>query len=278
MMSAARNGNDLFSLEGRVAVVTGALGLLGREHCRALASAGATVVATDLPGTDTASLAASLTRDTGRRAESACLDVTRRESAEELLETVLSNFERLDVLVNNAGINDRFEAPAASGTSRFENYPLEAWNRMLAVNVTGAFLCSQVLGAEMARRGAGSIINVASSYGVVAPDQSLYREPDGSQAFWKSPAYPASKAALLSLTRFLAAYWGATGVRVNALSPGGVANGQDGAFQERYAARTPLGRMAEREDYRGAIVFLASDASAYMTGANLIVDGGWTAW
>src|SRR5262249_34132052 len=251
------------SLEGRVAVVTGALGLLGQEHCRALASAGATVVATDLPGADTASLAASLTHDTGRRTESACLDVTRRESAEELLGRLLSKFGRLDVLVNNAGINDRFEAPAASDTTRFENYPLEAWNRMLAVNVTGAFLCSQVLGAEMARRGTGSIINVASSYGVVAPDQTLYPGPDASQTFWKSPAYPASKGALLSLTRFLAAYWGATGVRVNALSPGGVANGQDGGFQERYAARTPLGRMAERGEYRGAVVFLASDASAY---------------
>jgi NAD(P)-dependent dehydrogenase (short-subunit alcohol dehydrogenase family) len=278
-MTSARKNGDLFSLEGRVAVVTGALGLLGQEHCRALARAGAAVVATDLPGADTASLAAALTHETGRPADGACLDVTRRESAEELLARVLQRFGRLDILVNNAGINDRFEPSAGNGdTSRFENYPLESWNRMLSVNVTGAFLCCQVLGAEMARRGAGSIINVASSYGVVAPDQSLYREPDGSQTFWKSPAYPASKGALLSFTRFLAAYWGASGVRVNALSPGGVAHGQDGGFQQRYASRTPLGRMADREDYRGAVVFLAGDASAYMTGANLIVDGGWTAW
>src|SRR5262249_16742656 len=222
--------------------------------------------------------ARDLGASTGRPAAGAPLDVTRRETAEDLLATTLGRFGRVDVLVNNAGVNDMFESPSlAAEASRFENYPLEAWNRMMAVNVTGVFLCPQVLGAEMARRGRGSIINVASTYGVVAPDQALYRRPDGGQDFWKGPAYPASKGAVLSLTRFLAAYWGEAGVRVNALSPGGVENGQSQHFVASYAARTPLKRMARRDDYGGAVVFLAGDAAAHLTRADPVLRRGWAA-
>lgn len=266
--------DTLFSLEGKVCVVTGSLGLIGREHCRALAGAGARVVVTDVDEKACEGFARELGGALGVGA-----DITQPDSVKALARRVEEKLGVLDVLVNNAAINDKFESPqAAAEQSKFENYPLGLWQSALDVNVTGMFLCCQVLGARMAKERRGSIVNVASTYGIVAPDQSLYKKPDGSQSFYKSAAYPATKGAVLSFTRFLAAYWGSAGVRVNALSPGGVQAGQDDWFVENYARRTPLGRMAKAGDYRGALVFLASEASAYMTGANLVVDGGWTAW
>lgn len=290
-----------FSLAGQVAVVTGAAGLLGRRHCRALAAAGARVVATDLdpaaceavareiaPVAMIAAGAAGAARAAGAAAAAPtalalpmawAADITRPESVQALRDAVLERCGAIDVLVNNAALNEKVESPLAAGeVLRFENFPLALWEDSLRVNVTGTFLCCQLLGGEMARRGSGSIVNIASTYAVVAPDQALYRQPDGTQTFFKSAAYPTTKGAVLALTRFLAAYWGRSGVRVNALSPGGVENGQDPGFVARYAARTPLGRMADPGDYEGALIFLASAASRYMTGANLIVDGGWTAW
>lgn len=264
-----------FDLTGRTAIVTGAAGLLGRRHCRALAEAGAQVVATDRDLDACVAIAEEL----GSSAMTIAANVTDPRSVRALLEEVLDHTGRVDVLVNNAAINDMFESPAAAlELSRFENYPLDLWQRSLEVNVTGVFLCSQIIGTEMARAGRGSIINIGSTYGVVAPDQSLYRDPEGRQRFYKSPVYPTTKGAVLAFTRFLAAYWGHAGVRVNALSPGGVENGQDDFFVREYARRTPLNRMATPTDFMGALVFLASDASAYVTGANLIVDGGFTLW
>jgi len=270
---------EQFSLTGRTAIVTGALGLLGREHCSALSEAGARVVAADLDGGACTAFAGETAAGEQGEAMGVSLDVTSEQSIREARDAILRRYGTIDILVNNAAINDRFENPAAAlEESRFESYPAALWRRSFEVNVTGMFLCSQIFGTVMASRGSGSIINIASTYGIVAPDQSLYRTPDGKQRFYKTPAYPATKGAVLAFTRFLAAYWGGKGVRVNALSPGGVENAQDRFFVEQYSARTPLGRMAAPSDYRGAIVFLASDASAYMTGANLVVDGGWTAW
>ena len=276
----APDAASLFSLAGRVAVVTGAAGLLGRQHCRALAGAGATVIATDLDQAGCDAVASEL-RGAGLPAVHAVTaDITDLESLKRLRDAALGIGDRIDVLVNNAAINDKFEAGAdVEALSRFETYALDRWRKSLDVNVTGTFLSCQVLGGEMVRRRRGSIVNIASTYGMVGPDQRIYRRPDGSQSFWKSAAYPASKGAVLAFTRFLATYWSDRGIRVNSLSPGGVAQaGQEPFFVEQYARRAPLGRMAAPHELAGAIVYLASDASSYVTGANLVVDGGWTAW
>lgn len=264
---------ERFSLHERTVVVTGAGGLLGRRHCAALAAAGAHVVAVDLDP----ALCDATARAVGTGCQAFSADVTEIESLRGLRDFLLDVRGRLDVLVNNAAIDDKVEG-AQGAAVPFEQFPLAAWEHALRVNVTGVFLCCQVLGEAMLRAGRGSIVNVASTYALVAPDPSLYLRPDGTPLLHKSPAYATSKAALLGLTRHLAAAWGARGVRVNTLSPGGVQNGQEDWFVERYAARTPLGRMAAPDDYSGALLFLASEASAYMTGANLVVDGGFTAW
>lgn len=264
---------NIFSLEGKTALVTGALGLLGREHCRALASAGAKVAVCDIDAAACEEFAATLPgHSIGCR-----LDVTDPGSVREALGHAEVTFGSVGILVNNAALNEKFEDPSqAPELSRFESFSLSMWKAALDVNITGVFLCAQIIGSKMAGRREGSIINIASTYGMVAPDQSIYRDRDGSQRFYKSPAYPTTKGAVISFTRFLAAYWGRMNVRVNALSPGGVENGQDAFFVENYASRTPLGRMACPSDYHGALIFLAGDASRYMTGANLVVDGGWT--
>jgi len=266
---------ELFSLKGRVAVVTGALGLIGKNHCNALAEAGASVVVCDLDEVKCKEFASTL----GDNSLGLRVDITNKESILNLKNEIIRKFSKVDILVNNAALNDSFENPqTAAEQSMFENYPLELWQKSLDVNVTGMFLCSQIIGTMMAENGKGSIINIASTYGITAPDQSIYKNDKGEQMFYKSVSYPVAKGAVIMFTKFLAAYWGEKNVRVNTLSPGGVENNQENFFMRNYSANTPLGRMAQPTDYKGALVFLASDASNYMTGANLIVDGGWTAW
>ncbi len=266
---------ELFSLNNKTAIVTGALGLIGKEHCRALSQAGANVIVADINEDDCIEFAKTLQTESIGIA----LDVTSKTSIIKLRDIVLEKFGHIDILVNNAAINDMFENPkAASEQSKFENYPLELWQKSVDVNLTGVFLCSQVLGYEMAKQKSGSIINIASTYGISAPDQSLYIKEDGTQSFYKPPAYSATKGGVIMFTKYLASYWGKDGVRVNTLTPGGVENNQDEFFIEKYSSKTPLNRMAKPTDYKGALIFLASDASSYMTGANVVVDGGWTAW
>ncbi|MEL6330299.1 MAG: SDR family oxidoreductase [Planctomycetota bacterium] len=255
---------SVFGLEGRTVVVTGAGGLLGSEFCRLLATLGAEVWAIDLTEPEE--------RD---RVTPLALDVTREDE----LRDARSRIGGVDGLVNSAAIDAKFDAGAAGRhTVRPEDFPVDLWERSLSVNVTGTFLACRVFGEHMAERGRGSIVNIGSTYGLVAPDQRLYDAGDGSPPGLKPPDYAVTKAAVIHLTRYLAVYWGGRGVRVNTLTPGGVRNTQDPGFVSRYATRTPLGRMAERHEIAAPLAFLLSDASSYMTGSNLVVDGGWTAW
>jgi NAD(P)-dependent dehydrogenase (short-subunit alcohol dehydrogenase family) len=262
---------DPFDLTGRVVVVTGGLGQLGRQFAGALAARGARVAALDV-----ASDAGAAPLPAGVRLVHA--DVRRRDSLEAALATIRNELGVPDALVNGAAIDSPPDAPAAEN-GPFEDYPLESWNRVMEVNVTGVMLCCQVFGAGMASAGRGSIVNIASIYGLVSPDQRIYAyRADADAPFIKPAVYSASKSALLNLSRYLATYWAPRGVRVNTLTLAGVYNAQDPRFLEAYCARIPIGRMARPDEYNGAVVFLCSDASAYMTGANMVVDGGWTAW
>jgi NAD(P)-dependent dehydrogenase (short-subunit alcohol dehydrogenase family) len=266
-----------FDLTGSTALITGGAGLLGAEHAQALAEIGARVVVADLNFAAASALAANLEREFGSaRAVPLLLDVSNPAS----VGAARDYFDAeggVDVLINNAAIDPKVTPQAGLGEgSRVENFPLDQWNRELAVGLTGAFLCSQAFGAAMARRGRGVILNIASDLSVIAPDQRLYRKadtPDDEQPV-KPVTYSVIKTGLIGMTRYFAAYWAAAGVRVNALSPGGVANGQPEDFVTRLTGLIPLGRMARHDEYRGAVQFLCSDASAYMTGQNIVIDGG----
>ncbi len=206
------------------------------------------------------------------------VDITSPNSVTALVQACLSAFGRLDILVNSAALDPKFDREHSDRPAgAFEDFPLEAWNAALAVNLTGSFLCAQAATPPMLAQGGGSIINLCSTYGLVGPDQRIYQRP-GEAARFKPVYYSVTKAGMLGLTRYLATYYGDRGIRVNALTPGGVFNDHDEEFVRNYSARTVLGRMARKDEMNGALLFLASDASSYMTGANLVVDGGWTAW
>ena len=270
---------EKFDLAGRVAVVTGGVGLLGAEFCRTLAEAGAAVAVVDLNGEAAAKVAEAL-KASGYRALGVQTDITQPDSVDAMVEEVVSAFGRLDILVNSAALDPKFDPDAlAKGIApgKFEEYPLEQWNAALNVNLTGAFLVTQACVKPMLAQGKkGSIINICSTYGLNGPDQRIYRKPDGSQPAFKPVYYTVTKAGILGFTKYLSAYYMETEIRVNALTPGGVFNNHDETFVKNYAAKTVLGRMARKDEMNGALLFLASDASSYMTGNNLVVDGGWT--
>ena len=251
--------DELFDLNGRVAVVTGGLGQLGSVYVDGLTQRGMRVAVFDVAADDP-------------------VDVTSRASIEAATERVIAEHGVPHLLVNNAALDSPPDAPPEE-VGPFETYPEESFDRVMDVNVKGTLLCCQVVGAAMAREGRGSILNVSSVYGLLSPQQDVYefRRREG-ESFTKPVAYSVSKSAILNLTRYLATYWAKDGVRVNTLTLAGVANDQPAEFLKAYTARVPLGRMAEAGEALGAVVFLAADASSYMTGANLVVDGGWSAW
>ncbi len=269
------SGNNLFDVSPELVVVTGATGQLGMQYCNAFLGQGASVVGLDVRDSDETR---ALERNHPDHYQFVTADVTARSSLDQALEAIRGRFGRVPtVLINNAAIDSPPDAPAEEN-GPFEEYPDESWDRVMNVNVKGVYLCCKVFGAEMANEGRGSIINVSSIYGVLSPDQSIYDyRRERGETFYKPVAYSASKSALLNLTRYLAVYWGKKGVRVNTLVIAGVFNNQEQPFLDVYCGRIPVGRMADESEFNGSVLFLASPAAAYMTGATLTIDGGWTA-
>jgi NAD(P)-dependent dehydrogenase (short-subunit alcohol dehydrogenase family) len=271
---------SMFDLTDRVAVITGGTGLLGMQHGEAVASAGGIPVLADIQVRSVDPSAPAFKERFGARACAIQTDITDPESIQALLAEVQARYQRVDILINNAANNPKMEKTAEVEFSRLENFPLKQWQDDLSVGLTGAFLCSQIIGSELAKQGRGVIVNVASDLAVIAPDQRLYQKaglPADRQPV-KPVTYSVVKTGLLGLTRYLATYWAEAGVRVNAISPGGVYNNQPEAFVARLANLIPLGRMANLDEYQAAILFLCSDASSYMTGTNLVIDGGRSCW
>jgi NAD(P)-dependent dehydrogenase (short-subunit alcohol dehydrogenase family) len=276
MMETSAPGG-FFDLSGRIAVVTGGAGMLGQRHSGALAALGARVVITDISETALASaresLAAKFVED---QIVCKAMDVADEASVKAVRQELADEFGTATILVNNAAIDAKVTEQGLVETSRLENFPLADWHRQIDVGLTGAFLCSRVFGADMAANGGGVILNIASDLSVFAPDQRLYAVAgrERNQQPVKPVTYSVIKTALIGLTRYLATYWAEEGVRVNALSPGGVYAGQPEEFVQRLSSLIPMGRMAAEDEYVGALQFLCSDASQYMTGQNIVMDGG----
>lgn len=272
-----------FDLRGKVALITGGAGLLGSQYGEALAEAGSTIVLVDLNGKGCREKADEIKRRYSVQTLNIEGDISEKRSVRELVRRTIKRFGRIDILINNAAFTAKFGSKKAKGYfSSVEEYPLDLWNEALSVNLTGMFLCSQEVGSQMVKQRGGVIINISSIYGIVGPDQRIYdgiKNPYNPHEKLNTPiVYSVTKGAVQSLTRYLATYWAKENIRVNCLTLGGVYEGHDKKFVKNYSSRTPLGRMAKKEEYKGAILFLASDASSYMTGANLILDGGWTVW
>ena len=268
---------DKFNLKGRSAIVTGGAGLLGRQFCMTLAQAGAGVLVADSNLEVAEGSALSITAR-GMVASAFKVDVTDPDSVGRMISECGKRYGGPDILVCSAAKDPKFDdANHETASNAFETFPLDAWRQALDVNLTGMFLCAQAAVKPMLANQRGVIINICSTYGLVGPDQRIYEKPDASAQF-KPVYYSVTKAGVLGLTRYLATYYAGKNIRVNSLTPGGVFNNHDEIFTRNYSSRTVLGRMAKQDEMNGALLFLASDASSYMTGSNLVVDGGWTAW
>lgn len=269
--------SELFDLAGKVAVVTGGAGILGRGFCQVLAAHGARVALVDVSEVSAREAAETLNAADGTDIFPVVCDVSDPHSVKSMVEAVVQRFGKIDILHNNAATKSR---DLLAFFEPFETYSADVWREIMSVNIDGMFLVAQAVGKQMLAQGTGgSIIQTASIYGVVAPDQRIY---DGSQYMGvaiNTPAvYSASKAAVIGLAKYLATYWAAHNIRVNVLTPGGIESGQNDVFRQRYSNRVPLGRMGRDNELHGALIFLASDASSYVTGQNVIVDGGMSCW
>jgi len=262
--------DNIFNLRKSTIIITGAAGLLGSEYALGLSKLGANVVLADVDSVKCKILEKKIKTLYDTDPLSVKVDLTKKSSIIQMVSKTVKKYKKIDVLINNAA----YQGDDKIRTTDFENLDLRYWKRAIDVNLTATFLCCQEVGKIMLKQQYGNIINIGSIYGVVAPDQRLYgKSKQNSAAF-----YASTKGAVISFTRYLASYWGRNGIRVNCVSPGGVMHTQDKVFQKRYSEKTMLGRMAEKDELLGAIVFLCSNASSYVTGSNLVVDGGWTAW
>lgn len=267
---------DIFDICGRIVCITGGLGQLGQQFTEELVKREAKVAILDLPeSAEDVLIHYDKVRD---RVLYISVDITNKKSIEKSLDAVIAQWGVPHAIINNAALDSPPGSPVEEN-GPFETYPEESWDKVMEVNAKGVFLTAQIFGGAMAREGRGVIVNICSTYGLVSPNQNIYeyRRKNGEE-FYKPVAYSASKSALLNLSRYLATYFAPKGVRVNLISPGGVFNDQDEEFLIEYCPMVPMGRMANADEYNGAIVFLVSDASSYMTGSNLVIDGGWTAW
>jgi len=260
--------NKIFNLSNKVIILTGASGLLGTEYAHGLSQAGANVVLADLNFEKCKKLSLNLNKKYDVDSFPIKLDVTKTNSINTMIKKVIKKFLKIDILINNAIFSE-----SGNTKTKFENYDLDIWKKGLDVNLTGPFLCCQEVGKIMKKQKNGNIINISSIYGLVSPDQRIY----GNTKIIKSAMYAVTKSSVLNFTRYLASYWREDGIRVNTLSLGGVEENQDPIFKKNYSNKTMIGRMAKKDEYVGGLIFLSSNASSYMTGSNLVIDGGWTA-
>ncbi len=263
-----------FNLKNKTAVLTGSAGRLGNEFAHTLCEAGANVILVDIDSKKNKKLEHILKKKFDNKIISCDLDISNQNSIKELKKEILAKFGRIDILINNAFFNPSINQ--TQKTKKFETFPLEIWNKVIGVNLTGVFVCLQELGSLMAKQKGGVIVNISSIYGLVGADQRIY----GDSGLNSQPSYAATKGAIVNFTRYLASYWHGKNIRVNTLTLGGVLDKSymKNSFIKKYSEKTILGKMANKNEYNGALLFLVSDASSYMTGANLVVDGGWTAW
>lgn len=273
---------DLFDLTGRVAIITGGAGMLGMQHSMAIAETGGHAVVADISAEAATKSAGQISDQYGVEALGVCVNITDKSQVEGMVAAAISKFGRIDILINNAALTVKGGGQSSRDYfAPFEDYPLDLWQAALDVNLTGMFLCCQAVGKLMVNQRSGVILNIASDVGNISPDHRIYEgavNPHTGESFNTPVAYATTKAGVINFTRYLATYWADKGIRVNCISPGGVYADHDPEFVKNLTSRIPLNRMAHVYEYKGAVLFLVSDASSYMTGANLIVDGGRTAW